>query len=70
LLNINATLFRICFTVSPSWATIFCSARIASFQAPLAVAVAATAPRTPLMCAVARAAVSVRPATVNIAFAR
>jgi hypothetical protein len=45
-MNTPAMLPRIDFTVAPSRATTFASARMESFQAPFAVAVAPTAWRT------------------------
>ena len=67
MLNIVAIFARIAFTVAPSCAIIFSSAMIASFQAPFAEAVAATALRTVLMYDTACGAVKVCPATVKTA---
>lgn len=70
LLNIEAMFVLISLTVAPSCATTFASAAIASFHAPLAVAVAATAARTLLTNVTACGDVNVCPATVKMALAQ
>ena len=70
LLNIDARLFLISFTVLPSCAMTFASAAMESFHVPFAVAVADTALRTPSMNVTACAAEYVCPATVKTAFAQ